>query len=653
MNGESHIPIRVGEMKENAPRINSFLTTAKWKPAKRLPEPTDKKTSTGGLGWSSTPLTEQTEQSVSIVKSLREIVSQDPLVLSEDATHIVHVIREGFCLGYSLAKNYLTASGLEVLMQQNTVPGRMSGAQQTEFSEKNVTMSAVALFGAASYVVWKLSNYKKDETSSIHMEFPGVPEVFLTNLHRATECSLFYFGFCIEKAGLARTDLQVVKLTELYFQNLLEEIRNRALSLSHTDFFTRVGYQLEETDFVIKGFESTMASISVSTEFRKVSFSEIVGNREAKHAARRLAQRLVCYDLKERKNPFHVLGGISDVSMGFGSAGTGKSMQIAATATLLQEYCDLIGIPFVFWPFPDNIISTFQGGSAERMIPWMKRFADPDKIIYGPIDDGENNLEDRSRQGVSSGVREVIGVFLRHTEGAYAIRRGNSTLQIFTNLPEQIDRAVLSRVQARYPIDGAINAHDFGDQNFLWQKKFEQLIPGFVNLASIPGYTFLADQADASSISAFETDEPQLSDDRMLEVHAKILKQGLKRHDHAFFAELFAEVKKVYPNFTSRDIRNIQKAVDARLMDFDLPDEWFEDLSLFFKQSYEQKFELVKDLMKESMKGLSFADVLYRESIKYLNVLGSITNVDREREIARMIQNMEIQEEALRRFKNK
>ena len=200
MNGESHLPIKVGEMKENAPRINSFLTTAKWKPAKRLSEPTEKKTSTGGFGWSSTPLTEQIEQSVSIIKALREIISQDPLVLSEDATHIIHVIREGFCLGYSLAKNYCTASGLEVLMQQNSTPGRMSGSQQTEFSEKNVTMSAVALFGAASYVVWKLSNYKKDETSSIQMEFPGVPEVFLTNLHRATECSLFYFGFCLEKA---------------------------------------------------------------------------------------------------------------------------------------------------------------------------------------------------------------------------------------------------------------------------------------------------------------------------------------------------------------------------------------------------------------------------------------------------------------------
>ena len=336
--------------------------------------------------------------------------------------------------------------------------------------------------------------------------------------------------------------------------------------------------------------------------------------------------------------------------MGFGKAGTGKSMQIAATATLLQEYCDLIGIPFVFWPFPDNVVSTFQGGSAERTIPWMQRFADTDKIVYGPIDDGENNLEDRSRQGVSSGVREVIGVFLRYTEGAYAIRRGNSALQIFTNLPEQIDKAVLSRVQMRFAIDGAVNAHDFGDQNFIWQKKFENLIPGFAKLDPIPGYKFLDDQADASSLSVLETEELELSDDRMREVHAEVLKEQ-KRHTHGFFARWFAGVQKVYPIFTSRDIRNIQKAVDARLMDFDLPQEWFEDLGLFFKQPYEQKFELVKGLMQKSMKGLSFADVWYRESVKYLNVLGSITNVDREREIARMVQNMEIQQEALRRFK--
>ena len=34
------------------------------------------------------------------------------------------------------------------------------------------------------------------------------------------------------------------------------------------------------------------------------------------------------------------------------------------------------------------------------------------KIIFAPVDDAENNLEERTRKGVSAGVRELIGVFL-------------------------------------------------------------------------------------------------------------------------------------------------------------------------------------------------------------------------------------------------
>jgi hypothetical protein len=50
---------------------------------------------------------------------------------------------------------------------------------------------------------------------------------------------------------------------------------------------------------------------------------------------------------------------------------------------------------------PDTIVSTFQAALAERMMKWMSVTRDPTRIIYAPIDDAENNLEERTR-GVST-----------------------------------------------------------------------------------------------------------------------------------------------------------------------------------------------------------------------------------------------------------
>jgi hypothetical protein len=48
-------------------------------------------------------------------------------------------------------------------------------------------------------------------------------------------------------------------------------------------------------------------------------------------------------------------------------------------------------------------------------------------------------------------------------------------------------------------------------------------------------------------------------------------------------------VQQAFPFFTSRDVRNIQQAVNTRVMDFDLPEAWFEDLDTFFALDYDGK----------------------------------------------------------------
>ena len=89
--------------------------------------------------------------------------------------------------------------------------------------------------------------------------------------------------------------------------------------------------------------------------------------------------------------------------------------------------------------------------------------------------------------------------------------------------------------------------------------------------------------------------------------------------EHAFFAELFAAVKAEYPFFTSRDVRNIQRAVDGRIMDFDFPPEWLANPEVFFRQAYERRSPCSRELMRANMGGLSFGDVRLQEAIRYLD----------------------------------
>ncbi len=42
--------------------------------------------------------------------------------------------------------------------------------------------------------------------------------------------------------------------------------------------------------------------------------------------------------------------------------------------------------------------------------------------------------------------------------------------------------------------------------------------------------------------------------------------------------------RKIFPFFSSRDVRNIQSAISLRLTDFDLEEDWFENPDKYFKK---------------------------------------------------------------------
>ena len=580
------------------------------------------------------------------ILALKKRLLPDSVAIPLHLNQTLYAVQEGITLGIWIKDSYYDASGLSGLNENRS---SLDNSGKREYESKMHTATAFMLFSTAYNILHNLKNVASDDLSVMKNKFAGIPEVSLMSPLKGISCSLFYYDKYLGHPDIIKTDQDVVDFTVVFFEALIDEIQLRKSSLEYQETILDRTYKLEKSDFAVSGWNNVFAGTAKSIEFNKIQFEQIVGNRDAKHFARRLTERLLSYDFTAKKNPFQELGGFMPVFMGYGIPGTGKSMLIAAIATRLKEHCTNLDIPFLFHPMPDTLISTFQGGSAEKMVEWMKPLQDPSRLIFAPIDDAENNLQERTAQGVSAGVKEVIGVFLRYTEGAYAVNYGNSSIGLFTNLPEMLDKAVISRVQGRFKIDGARTEHDFLDQDHLWWRKFEKTMPNFVNMEDPIAYKYLDDQKLAKNLGEILNVVEKPSEERVLEVFEKTDKIH-DMNEHLFYASLFKEIQKEFPFFSSRDVRNIQSAVSLRLTDFDLEKDWFENPDIYFKQDYETKFNMLRELMKANMKGLNFSDIRRQEVVRYLDNVATIADTDFKRKVDARVNQLNIDLEAREQF---
>ncbi|MDA0176731.1 AAA family ATPase [Mesoflavibacter profundi] len=580
------------------------------------------------------------------ILALKKRLLPDSIAIPIHLNQTLYVVQEGITLGTWIKDSYYDASGLSSLNERKSA---LDSSGKREYESKMQTATAFMLFATSYYILHQIKPYASDDLSVMKQKFAGIPEVSLLSPLKGISCTLFYYDKYLAHPDIIKSDKDVADFTAVFFEAVIDEINLRRSSLEYTETIVDRTYKLENSDFAISGWENTFQGTAKSVEFNKIKFEQIVGNRDAKHFARRLTERMLSYDFAAQKNPFQELGGFMPVFMGYGIPGTGKSMLIAAIATRLKEHCDTLDIPFLFHPMPDTLISTFQGGSAEKMVDWMKPLQDPTKLIFAPIDDAENNLQERTAQGVSAGVKEVIGVFLRYTEGAYAVNYGNSSIGLFTNLPEMLDKAVISRVQGRFKIDGARTEHDFLDQDHLWWRKFEKTMPDFVNMQNPANYTYLQDQGLAKNMGEILNVSNKPTEQRVLEAYDIAEKQH-KTTDHLFYATLYKEIQKIFPFFSSRDVRNIQSAISLRLTDFDLEESWFENPEMYFKKDYDTKFAMLQELMKANMKGLDFSEIRRQEVVRYLDNVATIADTDFKRQVEGRVNQLNIEMEARKQF---
>lgn len=650
MQQNSTFPIKQNDLDMLRDEAASYLKSIQWEQGQRAKnKDKDAKDDSILLYLSRANNGSNMAETTSVSKTILELKKRllpDSIAIPVLLNQTLYAVQEGLTLGIWIKDSYYDASGLSSLNERKASLDSMG---KREYESKMHTATAFMLFSAAYHILHNLKPYASDDLSVMKQKFAGIPEVSLLSPLKGVACTLFYYDKYLGHPEIIKSDKDVADFTVVFFEALIDEIQMRKSTLEYQETIVDRTYKLEHTEFAISGWNNVFAGAAKSVEFNKIKFEQIVGNKDAKHFARRLTERMLSYDFTAKKNPFQELGGFMPVFMGYGIPGTGKSMLIAAIATKLKEHCDHLEIPFLFHPMPDTLISTFQGGSAEKMVEWMKPMQDPSKLIFAPIDDAENNLQERTAQGVSAGVKEVIGVFLRYTEGAYAVNYGNSSIGLFTNLPEMLDKAVISRVQGRFKIDGARTEHDFLDQDHLWWRKLQNTMPDFVNMKDPYHYNYLQDQGLAKNMGEILSAVDKPSEERVHAVYDQVEKQ-FQTDEHQFYAHLYKEIQKVFPFFSSRDVRNIQSAISLRLTDFDLEPSWFDNPEIYFKQTYETKFNMLQELMRANMKGLDFSEIRRQEVVRYLDNVATIADTDFKRQVDSRVNQLHIELEARKKF---
>ncbi len=649
MEHNSTFPIKNNELEALRDEASSYLKGVQWEQGGKAQRRDKDQKDTSILLYLSkangTGGTDVTSVSKTIL-GLKKRLLPDSVAIPLRLNQSLLALQEGLTMGIWLKDAYYDSSGLSGLNERKS---SLDNDQRREYDSKQQTATAYMLFGIATRVLFDLKPAASDDLSVMKNKFSGIPELSFMSPLKGVSSLLYYYDKYMAHPEIIANDDDVINFSVVYFEAIIAEILMRVGSLDNTDTITDRTYKLEKSNYAVSGWEHAQEGGATSVEFNKIQFEEIVGNRDAKHFARRLTERMLSYDFTAKKNPFQELGGFMPVFMGYGIPGTGKSMLIAAIATKLKKHSEELEIPFLFHPMPDTLISTFQGGSAEKMVQWMKPLSDPTRLIFAPIDDAENNLQERTAQGVSAGVKEVIGVFLRYTEGAYAINYGNSSIGLFTNLPEMLDKAVINRVQGRFKIDGARTIPDFVDQDYIWWRKFEKTMPDFVKMQNPKDYEFLSAQGLAKNLGEILNVSEKPTEEKVLEIYQKT-EATYNTNEHVFYAELYKNIQAEFPFFSSRDIRNIQSAISLRLTDFDLPEDWFEDPMRYFQKDYDTKFGMLQELMKSNMKGLNFSDIRRQEVVRYLDNVATIADTDFKRKVEGRIHDMEVQLAARKTF---
>ncbi len=537
------------------------------------------RTTTPGLVTQSTARPE----GVHLVDRILASDGEDDLTSPLQAT-VTHALRRALATAMVVSDQYADQTGLSELLKAN-LAGKLDRNKSGEFSELLAASSLISLYVFANMASFLLSNAHAD-ASDITVDVGDVEEVLTDNPQLALTGALWELDQ--DLAILADSEDKMVAVAAAFFEQLMEKVALRANNTSRLEPFTSVDYRVEADDFDFSGFTPTgrTKSSKITMSFKKPH--QVVGNHIAKYQAMKLSKMLMAYDFQRRLNPFAELGGFIFTFMGDGKPGTGKTTLIQMMAGLINDYCNNAGYPFRYENLSTESIDSYQGKSAQNAKAFIRNIIDPHVIGFGTIDDIDQLAGKRGDRQSSAGQLEITAVLMESFAGANTVVRGNCTFGMFSNYPENVDDALRQRAAARFLVDGPRSREDYID--------ILHLLMGKNHSIPVGDHELYAAQEIKKAVAASYESHSKPHEEGLMKVYDRMNKDIGKLDTIAKLGAYLKGIQEVDERFTGRAVKNITDAIKVRAMDFELPDEWMENVDLFLTKDYETKKNMIADL---------------------------------------------------------
>ncbi|GAL61880.1 hypothetical protein [Algibacter lectus] len=310
MEHNSTFPIKLTELDMLRDEASSYLKSVQWEQGSRAKNKDKDAKDESILLYLSRANSGSSVDITSVSKTilaLKKRLLPDSVALPIHLNQTLYAVQEGITLGIWIKDSYYDASGLSSLNENKSA---LDSNGKREFESKMHTATAFMLFSTAYKILNDLKPFASDDLSVMKQKFAGIPEVSLLSPLKGIACSLFYFDKYLGHPEIVKSDKDVIDFTVVYFEALIGEIQLRKSSLEYTETIEDRTYKLEKSEFAISGWNNVFSGTAKSIEFNKIKFEQIVGNRDAKHFARRLTERMLSYDFTAKKNPFQELGGL-------------------------------------------------------------------------------------------------------------------------------------------------------------------------------------------------------------------------------------------------------------------------------------------------------------------------------------------------------
>lgn len=559
----------------------------------------------------------------------------DDVMQNKIENDITRSFRNGACVAFAVNEKYGKVIGLPNLRTKN-LNSHLNATEAKELTDMQNSSAIIVCHIILNYLEQNIpstenSVYVSDKISDFFNENQDESSV-LENMANA------FVEYISQYDTLSEHEL--LDKTYSYILTLREYINLARQNNSFLAQFESNSYKVEDTDFVVHGFDVSGKSKSNSIMVAPFPFENVVGNAIAKSQAERMSKVLMAYDLKEQKNPFVELGGISQLLViGTGLPGSGKTSLYKAIAHKVGEYCEMANYPFYTNNFTPDNISEYQGKSAQNMNEFVSNAINRKHIAVALLDDIDMFTASRGDSKASTGAIEVTSVLMQTFAGAAteSLLVGNCAFLAFSNNPENLDPALIQRFSTRWDMPGPETLEDYTDL-------FKILI-GNNHDIELGDYEFLATQLMAKEKERVYKEHDEPKEEQLLSVWEKHFAAGNKFVTIEDMGKYLFEIKKVHPRFTGRSIKNITDACKMRSMDFEIPKEWFDSPENFMHKPYATKI----DMIKENMQKIT-PEMIMQEINRFADSDFSYNNTARERRIETIIEDNEIMSEAANRM---